>query len=198
MVFQNNTYDVLIVSSSKKFNTAIMPILPETDYWPVTFAGSINEAYRMMIGKSFDLVIVNAPLPDEFGTEFAVEAVKNDDTCILLIVANTLYEDTYYRMLPFGIITMSKPANLPMLAHNLRVLCVMRERLRKLRQKQITVEEKMEEIRVINRAKWELINRKNMTEPTAHQYIIQESMNRRMTKKAVAEEIINMMYEAGG
>ena len=59
------------------------------------------------------------------------------------------------------------------------------------------VEEKMEEIRVINRAKWELINRKNMTEPTAHQYIIQESMNRRMTKKAVAEEIINM-YEAGG
>jgi response regulator NasT len=175
-----------------------MPILPETDYWPVTFAGSINEAYRMMIGKSFDLVIVNAPLPDEFGSEFAIEAVKNDDTCILLIVANTLYEDTYYRMLPFGIITMSKPANLQMLAHNLRVLCVMRERLRKLRQKQITVEEKMEEIRVINRAKWELINRKNMTEPTAHQYIIQESMNRRMTKKAVAEEIINMMYEAGG
>ena len=100
-------------------------------------------------------------------------------------------------MLPFGIITMSKPANLQMLSHNLRVLCVMRERLRKLKQKQITVEEKMEEIRVINRAKWELINRKNMTEPTAHQYIIQESMNRRMTKKAVAEEIINM-YEAGG
>ena len=190
MVFQSNTYEVLVVSASRKLNTALLSLLPESEYWPVTVVGSVNEAYRKLLGKSYDLIIVNAPLPDELGTELAIEASKNDDSCILLLIGNELYEESYYMLLSYGVITVSKPVSLPMLSHNLRVLCSMRERLRRLRQKQLSVEEKMEEIRLINRAKWALINRWGMTEPEAHQYIIQQSMDRRLSKKAVAEEII--------
>jgi len=190
VVFQNQTYNVLLVSASKKLNATVLPLLPETDFWPVDIAGSINEAYRRMIGISYDLIIINAPLPDELGVEFAIEASKNDDSCVLLLIGSDIYEETYFRLLPHGVITLSKPTNVQSIAHNLRVLCAMRERLRRMKKKQATVEEKMEEIRLVNRAKWLLINHKNMTEPTAHQYIIQQAMDRRMSKKALAEEII--------
>ena len=36
MVFQERTYSVLIVTASDSFTAKIMPLLPVTDYWPVT------------------------------------------------------------------------------------------------------------------------------------------------------------------
>ena len=36
MVFQERTYSVLLVTASDSFTAKIMPLLPVTDYWPVT------------------------------------------------------------------------------------------------------------------------------------------------------------------
>ena len=56
--------------------------------------------------------------------------------------------------------------------------------------KQATVEEKIEEIRLVNRAKWLLIECLDMTEPEAHHYIEKQSMDRRISKREVAETVI--------
>ena len=73
MVFQERTYSVLIVSSSDSFATKIMPLLPVTDYWPVTTVHSIGEARRKIAEAAFDIVLINAPLPDDFGMRLAVD-----------------------------------------------------------------------------------------------------------------------------
>ena len=57
-----------------------------------------------------------------------------------------------------------------------------------------TLREKMDSIRIVNRAKWLLIERLGMTEQDAHGYIEKEAMNRRRTSREIAEEIIRM-YE---
>ena len=36
MIFQERTYSVLIVTATDSFTEKIMPLLPVTDYWPVT------------------------------------------------------------------------------------------------------------------------------------------------------------------
>ena len=64
MVFQSEPYSVLLVSASAKLNTAALSLLPMTDYYPVTVVGSVSEARRRILGENYDLVIVNAPLPD--------------------------------------------------------------------------------------------------------------------------------------
>ncbi|MBR2832594.1 MAG: ANTAR domain-containing protein, partial [Oscillospiraceae bacterium] len=171
MVFQSDTYSVLLVSASEKFNTATLPLLPPTDYWPVTLAGSVGEARRRLVDSSFDLILVNTPLPDDIGVDFSAEACAESDAGVLLLIKSELYEETYYRVLPSGVITLSKPTTVQMISQNLRVLCAMRERLRSMRRRQATVEEKIEEIRLINRAKWLLIESLHMTEPDAHRYI---------------------------
>ena len=48
----------------------------------------------------------------------------------------------------------------------------------------------MEEIRMVNRAKWLLIEQLKMTEQQAHRYIEKQAMDRCITRRAVAEQIL--------
>ena len=190
MVFRERTYSVLIVTASDGFINSIMQLLPVTDYWPVTTARSVGEARRRIAETDFDIVLINGPLPDDFGMRLAIDICTNSGAGVLLMVKNDLFNDIYAKVTSYGVITLSKPTNLQMVAQNLRILCATRERLRQMEAKQATVEEKIEEMRLINRAKWLLIECLGMTEPEAHRYIEKQSMDERISKREVAESII--------
>ena len=180
----------MLVSASEKFNTATYPLLPATDYWPVTTVKSVGEARRTMIDSAFDLILVNAPLPDDLGVSFATEACAESDAGVLLLIKSELYEETYYKVRSSGVVTLPKPTSTQMVAQSLRVLCAIRERLRGMREHQATVEEKIEELRLVSRAKWLLIECLHMTEPDAHRYITRQAMEQRTGKREIAENII--------
>ncbi|MBQ6404375.1 MAG: ANTAR domain-containing protein, partial [Oscillospiraceae bacterium] len=55
---------------------------------------------------------------------------------------------------------------------------------------QTTVEEKIDEIRLVNRAKWLLIAHEGLTEPEAHRLISKTAMDRHRTKREIAQEIL--------
>ena len=190
MVFRERTYSVLIVTSSDSFVSNVMPLLPMTDYWPVTTARSVGEARRRIAETAFDIVLINAPLPDDFGMRLAIDICTNSGAGVLLMVKNDLFNDIYAKVVNYGVITLSKPTNLQMVTQNLRILCATRERMRQMEAKQATVEEKIEEIRLVNHAKWLLIQCLSMTEPEAHRYIEKQSMDERISKREVAENII--------
>ncbi len=190
MDLQVHTYSVLIVTDSEAFTYKIMPLLSVTDYYPVTTVRSVSEARRKTVERAYDIIIINAPLPDEFGMHFAVERCQNSGSSVLLMVKSEVFEDIYAKVVGYGVITLSKPTSMQMVAQNLRILCATRERMRQMEAKQATVEEKMQELRLINRAKWLLIECLNMKEPEAHRYIEKLSMDLRVSKKEVAEDII--------
>ena len=193
MVFQSNTYSVLLVSASAKFNTAMLSALPPTDYWPVTTAGSISEARRRTLEEEYDLILINAPLPDGDGQQFALDVCANSESGLLLLIRSEIYEEVYYKLLPAGAVTLSKPTNMDRILQTVRILCAIRERLRSARAKQSTVEEKMEELRLVNRAKWLLIEKQGMTEDEAHRYINRQAMERRISKKQFARELLQTL-----
>lgn len=190
MVFQERTYSVLIVSASKKFISTATALLPVTDYLPVAVAGSIGEAQRRVLDSPYDIVLISTPLPDDFGMHFAIDLCSNSDAGVLLFVKNEIYNEIYAKVVEYGVLTISMPTSTQMVAQNLRVLCATRERLRRMEEKQATVEEKIEEIRLINRAKWLLIECLSMTEADAHRYIEKQAMDMRIPKREVAENII--------
>ena len=153
----------------------------------VTNAG---EARRNLTEKRYDFVIVNSPLPDDVGVDFAEETCAGSDAGVLLLIRTELYEETYYKVLPAGVIALPKPTNRQMLSQSLRVLCAIRERLRGMRRQQATVEEKIEELRLVNRAKWLLIECLHMTEADAQRYITRQAMEQRTGKREIAESVI--------
>lgn len=190
MIFSDKTYSVLLVSSSDQFNKKTMELLPLTDYYPVVTASCVSEAKRRMLEQSYDIVIINAPLTDDFGMRLAIDACKNSNAGVLLLVKNEFYNDIYAKVVEFGVLTLPKPTTTQMISQTLRVLCATRERMRLVEEKQATVEEKMEEIRLVNRAKWLLIECLSMTEVEAHRYIEKQSMDQRASKREIAENII--------
>ena len=48
----------------------------------------------------------------------------------------------------------------------------------------------MAEIRLVNKAKWLLIGELHMDEPDAHRYIEKQAMDRCISRREIAEEII--------
>ena len=51
--------------------------------------------------------------------------------------------------------------------------------------------EKIEELRIVERAKCVLIEHLSFSEEQAHRYIEKQAMDRRMTRRSVAEGILN-------
>ena len=190
MVFQERTYSVLIVTASERFTDSIMPLPPMTDYWPVQTASSVAEARRWLADTKFDIVLINTPLPDDFGMHLAIDICTGSGAGVLLLVKNDHYNEIYSKVVRYGVITLSKPTNRQMVAQNLRILCATRERIRQMQAKQATVEEKIKEIRLVNRAKWLLIECLNMTEAEAHRYIEKQAMDLRISRREAAENII--------
>ena len=190
MVFQERTYSVLIVTASERFTNSIMPLLPMTDYWPVQTAASVAEARRWLADTEFDIVLINTPLPDDFGMHLAIDICTGSGAGVLLLVKNDHYNEIYSKVVRYGVITLSKPTNRQMVAQNLRILCATRERIRQMQAKQATVEDKIKEIRLVNRAKWLLIECLNMTEAEAHRYIEKQAMDLRISRREAAENII--------
>ncbi len=189
MALEQRAYSVLVVSSAEKFNESISKLLPEAKYHTVSFVGSINAAKRELLERPYDFIFVNSPLPDDFGTRFAIDATVGSQI-VLLFVRNDQYDDIYSRAVNHGVFTIHKPTSAPMVTQSLDFMCATRERLRRLQKKATTVEEKMEEIRLINRAKWLLIDNLKMTEPDAHHYIEKQAMDRCITRREAAENII--------
>lgn len=192
MAFEEHFYRTLVVSSSEKFNESIAPILASAGCEPVTYAGSIAAAKRLSMESRFDHVIINAPLTDEFGSKFAIDVCTGKNSVCLIFVKTELYAEIRSKVTPYGVFTLPKPTSAVALTHGLDFMAAARERLRNMEKKTLSISEKMEEIRLVNRAKWLLIDRLKMTEPDAHRYIEKQAMDTCVSKGSVAREIIAM------
>ncbi len=190
MAFRERVYSILIVSAADSFTSALVGLLPEAGDSPIHTAASLSAAKRVLAEETFDFVIINSPLPDGAGTRFAIDTCCSRQAAVLLLVKNDIHSEIYDKVMEYGVFTLPKPTSKPTVTLALNWMGSARERLRQLEKKSLSVQEKMAEIRLVNRAKWVLISELNMSEPDAHRYIEKQAMDRCVTKQRIAEEII--------
>lgn len=190
MDFKEQAYSVLVVSAAEKFNTSVADLLPDFKYYPTTFVTGVSAAKRALVEREYDFVMINSPLPDGDGVRLAIDVCSGKNTVAIIMVRNEIYHDMLDKVSPYGIYLISKPTSKQVIGIALDWMASTRERLRKLEKKTISLEDKMSEIRIVNRAKWILISELTMTEGDAHRYIEKQAMDRCISKKEVAEEII--------
>jgi len=190
MSLKERSYSVLLVSASDHFHSVLHPLLPESVYDPVRTAKSVSAAKRAVAEASFDFVIINSPLPDETGIRFSIDAGASPTTVVLLLVKSDLMDEVRDKVTEHGVFTLPKPTSRAVMIQALHWMQSARERLRKFEKRTLSIEQKMEEIRLVNRAKWLLIERRNMTEPDAHRYIEKRAMDLCVSRRDIAEDII--------
>ncbi|MBR7015949.1 MAG: ANTAR domain-containing protein [Lachnospiraceae bacterium] len=186
------TYSVLLVSAARKINTALMSFLPGERFDPVTVVDTAARARRTMAERDYDFIIINGPLPDEFGRKLAIDLSGESGRVVLLLVRSDVYEEICIAMTPHGILVARRPMDTAMLGQLLNIMCSVRERLRGFTKKNLTLEEKMEEIRLVNKTKWALIESCHMTEEGAHRYIQKQAMDQCIGKRDVAKNILKI------
>ena len=190
MSLKERVYSVLVVSAAEKLNNALSDLLPESHYQPVRYVSAASAGKRAFSERNYDFVIINSPLPDDSGIRFAIDTGSTKGSVVLLLVRTENYDEVRERVSDSGVYTLAKPFSRPMILTALDWMASTRERLRKMEKNTLSFEEKMEEIRIVNRAKWVLISELQMDEPQAHRYIEKQAMDRCLSRKEIAEEII--------
>lgn len=190
MLADGHIYSVLIVSSAAKVTEFICDLLSSSVFAPIISVSTASEAKRLLITAHFDLIIINTPIKDEFGCQFAVDVAQSTKSGILILAKCEHLEQVSFEVEKEGVLTITSPASKQTLYQAVKLLIATRERLKKLEKKYESLQVKMAEIRIVNRAKWVLIDHLQMTERQAHRYIEKQAMDMRMTRREVAERII--------
>ena len=190
MVFLQNSCSVLLASDSERFNQMILSLLSTSGCTPIRVVSSAAAAKRAALEQVFDLVIVNTPLPDDFGTAFSVAQSGNGQTVVLMLVRAALHEEIHSQVMDRGVFTLPKPTTKQALAMALQWMNTTRELLRRVEAGTKTVEQELQELHLLNRAKWLLIEQRGMSESEAHHFLEKQAMDRSVSKHRIAVELL--------
>ncbi|HRR78226.1 MAG: ANTAR domain-containing protein [Ruminococcus sp.] len=181
----------VIVSSSVDFTDSISAILQSEGYSTVHTAACGNELRRSLHSEAEpELAVIDCPLPDEFGQELALRISETTSAAVLLICGSYIRDDLAEKVSDSGIAVASKPINRQKIINAVRSLSASRSRMMGLKKENAGLLTKIDEMRLINRAKCTLMEYLKFTEPQAHRYIEKQAMNTRQTRREVALRIL--------
>lgn len=180
----------LIISSGEKNISYLTGVLTNACYDKIVTVSTAGEARRILIENEFDLCIVNAPLPDEHGTKLAENIAAKGIGGVILIVKSDYFDEVCEKVENYGVITISKPLNKAILWNAVKLASAAHNKMQIMQSENEKLLHKIEDIRIVARAKCLLISYLSMSEEEAHRYIEKQAMDLRITKRAVADKIL--------
>ena len=182
---------VMVVSQTDKAAEFIRSILPKNQFAPIISVHEGGEAQRELMNKDVDIVIINSPLKIVFGSQLAIDLSEKHGCGVILMVKAEVYDQISYQVEDYGIFTISRPCNSQTVLQSVKMMKATRARIKAYEKKTATLEEKMKEIRLVNRAKALLMEHHGMTEMEAHRHIEKAAMDNCTKKSVIAQNIIN-------
>ena len=181
----------LIVSAGASSNEYLSARLSELGYARPFILPSGAEARRRMLESDFELIVVNAPLPDEFGHEFCLSAVEKTSAGVLLLAKAAAADQLAAGLSAQGVLLLSKPFTNVLFFQAVQMAAAGNRRLLLLREENRRLQEKLAQLRLVSRAKCALIERRGMTEAEAHRCIEKRAMDTRRDRSEIAREILD-------
>ena len=160
-------------------------------------ADTEEDAIGMMEKTEYDLVIINSPLEGKSGVELAIYAAEKHTAGILLAVRNNYADTISLKVEPYGVLVVGKPIVKAFFNQAVKFADVTRHRVLSLKEENIHLQLKLEEMKIINRAKCVLIQYLSMSEAQAHKYIEKRAMDTRTSKYSVSKQILKAYEQEG-
>ena len=144
---------------------------------------SLRAITKLLEGESYDDVVSAAD-------PFSVFCADNTKATVILAVKEEKAIDVFNFVDKSGVLVISKPVNKHLFHHYLIFTHSFKERMLSVERENRKLKDKLEEYKVINRAKLLLIQCLSMTEQQAHKYIEKQAMNMRTSKLNIAKQVI--------
>ena len=140
--------------------------------------------------SAYDALLVSVPLRSEFGLDFVAEASKRTSAPIIVLASANIAEDVQRRIKFTGAFVLAKPFSRSVLTQTVKMAAVAKENIDRLVREKTELQGKLDDVRIIDRAKCLLIQYLNMTEEQAHKHIQKMAMDTRRSQREVAEDIL--------
>ena len=141
----------LIVSAGASSNEYLCARLTELGYTRPLIVPSGAEARRRMLESDFELIVVNAPLPDEFGHDLCATAVEKTDAGVVFLVKAAAAEQLLTPMSEQGVLLVCKPFSNTLFLQAIHMAAASNHRLQVLRQENARMQEKLQQVRLVSR-----------------------------------------------
>ena len=186
----SHTSSVLVVSCTERSVALFSEALTAASINQITVLASATEARRALFEKDFDLVIIDAPFPDESGERLARDIALKSMSQVILAVNSEHFNAVSAVCLEDGVLTISKPASREIFWTALSLARAVGSKLRRMQDENKKLKQRIEDIRIIDKAKCLLISYLKLTEQEAHRFIEKQAMDLRSTKRVIAEGIL--------
>ncbi len=181
----------LIVSNSKKTISFVTELLQSAGVEQISSVFTSQLARLMTIEIDYDVYIVDSPLPDENGEKLAEYLAEKSASQVLMLADTEHYDEVSENVELFGIITIPKPLDRATFWVSLKAAQALFKKMISMQKQNSALQNKIEEIRIVDRAKCILIAHYSMTEEEAHKFIEKQAMTNRKSRSAIAQELIN-------
>jgi Response regulator with putative antiterminator output domain len=180
----------LIVSCIEKNTAFFTEMLNAASCNQIVALQSCGEARRRLLVRDFDLAIINAPLYDESGENLARHIASKGICQAILVVKNEYFDAVASSCEDAGVLVIATPVSKGVFWSTLTLARATQRRLTRMQMENNQLKQKIEDIRIVDRAKCILISCLNMSEQEAHRYIEKQAMDTRHPKRAIAERIL--------
>ena len=109
---------------------------------------------------------------------------------VIFIVKTDYFDEVCQKVEDYGVITVSKPLNRSILWNAIKLASAAHNKMQIMQSENEKLLHKIEDIRIVARAKCLLISYLSMSEEEAHRYIEKQARDMRITKRAVADKIL--------
>ena len=173
---------LLLITGSKDTAAHFAAFLPADRFAPeLNVCSPLEAAY---------VVVLDGTVPPETASALAVRAEETGAAGVLLLAEADRFEAVSALAQAHGFMALPSPVDPEMLKQSLGMMAAVSQRLRALESRAEKLQAKMDEMRIVDRAKLLLIQRFKMTEKQAHRFIEKSAMDSCVTRRAVAEKII--------
>ena len=180
----------LIICDAPKGVDFFRDFLIQNDCNEITVVESGEEARRRLVEQDYDVCLINAPLKRESGEQLSIDIAEKNICQVILFVKAEYIEEITNRVEDYGVITVSKPISRQMFWSALKLAKVAQRRITMAQKENVKLQQKLESLKTISRAKCLLISYMGMSEEEAHKYIERQAMDLRLTRMEVAKEIV--------
>lgn len=186
---------ILIVDSGEKNRAALADFLKLQFHFKISFASSGAEAKRKLNGTTYGVILVNAPLGDEFGSDLLLQASGNTSSGLVLLAKNESVPELEGKMSEHGVFVVGKPLQKDAFCQTVRMALGVYYRMGIIAREKQKLQKKLEDVKLTEKAKFILMQQLCISENEAHKIIEKRAMDGRITKRTVAEDVLEQYAE---
>lgn len=180
----------LLVSRLSTAVNVLKGLLEENSYEVENVVGDSKSAVEYANDTIYDIVVINAPIEDSNGVDAAIEISRETVCGVILLVQADKAGFVGKNVIDYGVVVVPKPINKMLFKQSLGVVRAAQKRYAGLSKENERLKSTLEEAKIINRAKFLLMQYLSLSEDRAHKYIEKQAMDMRISRVEVARQIL--------